>query len=122
MRYSRQREIIKNIIFSTNTHPTASWIYSRAKKLIPKISLGTVYRNLGQLTQTGVVAIINDHGVARYDCNQEPHFHLKCHVCGDLIDVDPFEPDIKKVVKEKYNFEVNDLELTIIGKCKKHTK
>tara|TARA_S200000501_G_scaffold54907_1_gene44960 strand:+ start:19346 stop:19714 length:369 start_codon:yes stop_codon:yes gene_type:complete len=122
MRYSSQREIIKNIIFSTNTHPTASWIYNRAKKSIPRISLGTVYRNLSQLTQAGIVTIINDHGVARYDWNQEPHFHLKCHVCGDLIDVEPFGPDIRKIVKEKYNFRVNDLELKIIGECKKHTK
>ena len=48
MRYSHQREVIREIIFSTNSHPSADWVYAKARKAIPNISLGTVYRNLKQ--------------------------------------------------------------------------
>ena len=49
MRYSRQREVIMNVIHSTSTHPTADWVYKKTQQFIPNISLGTVYRNLKQL-------------------------------------------------------------------------
>ena len=48
--YSRQREAILEVLRSTDTHPTANWIYTEVKKTIPNISLGTVYRNLKCLT------------------------------------------------------------------------
>ena len=47
--YSKQREVILNVLHSTNTHPTVNWIYSEARKTLPNISLGTVYRNLTEL-------------------------------------------------------------------------
>ena len=58
MRYSHQREIIMNIIYSTKSHPNADWIYKRARKLIPNISLGTIYRNLKLLEKDGHIATI----------------------------------------------------------------
>ena len=120
MRFSKQREIIKKIIFSTNSHPTAEWIFCQAKDFIPSISLGTIYRNLKQLDKQGIIRTINDGATARYDWNKKHHYHFKCIDCGDLIDIEPFEFDIKKRVKDKYKFEVNDVELTINGKCQKH--
>ena len=122
MRYSHQREEIRRILSSTDIHPTADWVYEQAKINIPNISLGTVYRNLKQLSDEGSIRIIFDGNTARYDCNQERHDHLRCKICGDLIDVQLFDNDIQKFVKEKYDFEADNVEMTIIGKCKKHTK
>ena len=51
MRYSHQREIIKKVVYSTDSHPTVEWIYRKTKDVIPKISLGTVYRNLKYLDE-----------------------------------------------------------------------
>ena len=67
MRYSRQRNIIKDIVFSTNSHPNADWVYHEAKNFIPSISLGTVYRNLKQLSEMGIIKTIYDGSVARFD-------------------------------------------------------
>ena len=105
---------------STNTHPTADWVFNQAKKNIPNISLGTVYRNLKQLSDEGSIRTIHDGATARYDWNKDPHDHLKCKVCGDLIDVQLFDDDICKIVKKKYQFEADDVEMTIIGTCNKH--
>jgi len=121
MRYSHQREKIREIVFSTNAHPTADWIFQQAKKQIPNISLGTVYRNLRQLEEEGIIRTIMDSTVARYDCNREPHDHLKCKICGDLFDVHLSEDNIRETVFKKYKFEVDEVEMTIIGTCQKHT-
>ena len=71
MRYSHQREVIRGIICSTKSHPTADWIYSEAKKKINNISLGTVYRNLKTLEEIGAIQIIYDENLIRYDGNIE---------------------------------------------------
>ncbi|GIS56502.1 MAG: hypothetical protein CM1200mP1_04400 [Candidatus Neomarinimicrobiota bacterium] len=56
MRYSYQREAIKKVVKGTNFHPTADWIYNQTKKIISqKICLGTVYRNLKQLSKDGEI-------------------------------------------------------------------
>jgi Fur family ferric uptake transcriptional regulator/Fur family peroxide stress response transcriptional regulator len=60
MRFSSQREIIREIVESTNAHPTADWIYTKAKKRLPNLSLGTVYRNLKQLDEEGTIKAITD--------------------------------------------------------------
>jgi len=121
MRYSHQRELIKEIVCSTNSHPNTDWVYSKVKKSIPNISLGTVYRNLKQLNAAGIIRTIYDGKIARYDWNKDPHDHLKCSECGELIDIQLPADDIKKTVKKKYDFDVDDVEMTIIGTCKKHT-
>ena len=46
LKYSRQRESIKEFLMTRNDHPTADIVYENMKLLYPKISLGTVYRNL----------------------------------------------------------------------------
>ena len=120
MRYSYQREIILDIVRSTNTHPTAEWIHHNARKKIKAISLGTVYRNLGLLEKLGKIQTVKDNNVVRYDCNIEPHNHLKCKICDDLIDIPIANDSIKRKVKNKYNFVVDDVCITYIGTCSKH--
>ncbi|HIC39288.1 MAG TPA: transcriptional repressor, partial [Candidatus Marinimicrobia bacterium] len=67
MRYSQQREAIRDIICGTRLHPTADWVYNKAKKIIPNISLGTVYRNLKRLEEEGEINTIYDGNIVRYD-------------------------------------------------------
>ena len=122
MRYSYQREAIKKAVKGTNSHPTADWIYNQTKKIIPNISLGTVYRNLKQLSKDGEINTIYDGNIARYDWNIESHDHLKCIQCGDLVDVHLAHDEFKSIVKTKFKFDVDDVEMTIIGTCSKHAK
>ena len=53
LKYSRQRESIKNFLAGRKDHPTAETIYSSLRQEQPRISLGTVYRNLSLLTELG---------------------------------------------------------------------
>ena len=46
LKYSRQREAIKDFLMTRKDHPTADVVYENIKKIYPNISLGTVYRHL----------------------------------------------------------------------------
>ena len=121
MRYSYQRNTIQELVLTTKCHPTADWVYSEVKKIIPNISLGTVYRNLNQLSDSGMIKTIQDGSVTRYDGNKSPHHHLKCKECGEITDINLKDLDLKKKVKLNFDFELSDIEITITGKCNKHT-
>ena len=86
-RYSRQRELIYNCLRSTKAHPTAEMIYQTLKPEHPKLSLGTVYRNLSQLADAGTIVRMPFH-VERYDADTTPHGHFCCDECGSVYDLD----------------------------------
>lgn len=117
MRYSKQREEIYKIIRNTDIHPNADWIFKHVKKKIPKISLGTVYRNLKLLVDSGKILAIHTGTTIRYDGNIKNHIHLKCTECGNLIDVDTPDINVLEDLYKNYEFEINGIELTILGKC-----
>ena len=121
MRYSHQREVIKKVVQNTNSHPTADWVFNQTKKIIPNISLGTIYRNLKRLEEEGEMNTIYDGNIARYDWNTESHDHLKCKECGDLVDVHLVQEEFTSKVKRKFKFDVDNVEMTVIGTCSKHT-
>lgn len=89
MRYSRQRAAILSFLQSRKDHPTADSIYTYVKKEFPNISLGTVYRNLNQLTEAGKIA--KHHfgalGTDHFDYNISPHLHFICNCCNAVIDL-----------------------------------
>ncbi len=86
-RNTNQRRIIYEIVKSTDIHPTADWVYEKAREKIANISLGTVYRNLKVLVEEGKLIEINDGKVSRFDANITPHHHFKCEVCSNIYDL-----------------------------------
>lgn len=91
MRLSKQREAILAELCKVTTHPTADEVYEMVRKTMPRISLGTVYRNLDFLSGRGLVLRIGGAGTQkRFDGNPVPHPHVRCSVCGRVEDVEPF--------------------------------
>ena len=85
---SRKRDAILACIRSTDTHPSAEWIYARLKPAIPDLSLGTVYRNLRLfLAEGAIVSVGVVDGLDRFDGRTEPHVHFICQDCGAVLDV-----------------------------------
>ena len=88
MRSSRQRDAVLNVLKSYCDHPTADVIYSRVKEIIPNISLGTVYRNLGQLQDEGLITVVESSDKkVHYEGNLEDHIHFLCKKCGVITDI-----------------------------------
>ncbi|MBH1942080.1 transcriptional repressor [Mobilitalea sibirica] len=89
MKYSRQREAIKEYLSQTIEHPTADTVYMNIRKQYPNISLGTVYRNLNLLAEQGEILKINCRdGSDRFDGNPNPHYHFICNGCGRVFDLE----------------------------------
>lgn len=88
MKYSRQRELIRNYLASTTSHPTADKVYDEIRKEIPNISLGTVYRNLNQLAEAGEILKVScGDGCDHFDGNPNPHYHFICKSCHCVLDL-----------------------------------
>jgi len=87
-RMTRQRMVILEELKKMNSHPTADEVYEAVRRRMPKISLGTVYRNLEILSGMGLIQKLEiDAAQKRFDGNPERHYHLRCMVCNRVIDV-----------------------------------
>ena len=74
LKYSRQRESIKEFLMTRKDHPTADVVYENVKKIYPNISLGTVYRNLSLLSDLGEIQKLSSFGGAdHFDGCVIPH-------------------------------------------------
>ena len=92
IRYSRQRELIREILMSTKSHPTAEWIYEKAREQDPTLSLGTVYRNLKFLCEQGeAIALETADKCIHFDGNINNHRHFICNECGRVYDLSESE-------------------------------
>ena len=118
-RNTTQRNRILEVVQSTNTHPTASWVYDEVREALPSISLGTVYRNLGVLEAQGFVQKIScGETEERYDANTQPHIHYYCTACGSVSDVHDEKTDegLRKLVGDM-EADVSAYSLICYGKC-----
>lgn len=87
-RQSRQRHLVYRLVASTDSHPTAEWVFERVRREMPRISLGTVYRNLQLLVAEGKLKSWSRGRTTRYDADLAPHDHFVCRGCGLLLDLD----------------------------------
>ena len=117
MRYSSQRDTVLKVVKAARDHPTADTIYSRVRAELPKISLGTVYRNLNSLVDAGRVRRVSIPGKAdRFDHTLGWHSHLYCNCCGGVVDADVDEKQVMKLVKNQKG-HVQDCAVVLIGVC-----
>lgn len=90
MKYSRQRAAILSFLKCRKDHPTAEVVYSHVREDFPNISLGTVYRNLTQLADAGVISRLRfgELGTDHFDADISQHQHFVCSCCNSVIDLD----------------------------------
>jgi len=119
-KYSRQRELVLNILRSTKSHPTAEWIYNQAKEKMPHISLGTVYRNLNVLRDEGSIQeIYINENVRRYDGDVRDHYHVRCVLCGCIEDITNMpSPMTMGELQSITDFKILGYRLEFLGICK----
>lgn len=88
IKYSRQREVIKEFLKTRKDHPTADIVYTNVREQYPNISLGTVYRNLTLLADIGEIQRLRvGDGVDHFDADVSPHYHFICTKCGSVVDL-----------------------------------
>lgn len=112
MNYSRQRNLILDIVKQSYDHPTAEEVYKMAQREQKNIGIATVYRNLNQLVEMGEVnRIPTGTGQDRYDGHLEEHYHLLCTKCGKLQDLRPAQDKmeaLQKLAVETFGLKVSN--------------
>lgn len=119
IKYSRQREAIKEYIMQTKEHPTADTVYLNIRKTYPNISLGTVYRNLNLLVDQGeIIKLKCNDGCDRFDGRVIPHSHFICNDCGGVIDLEMSGIDLASEIAAKgFSGKIDRYVTYFYGKC-----
>ncbi len=113
---TRQRRMIYDIIKTSHEHMTAEQIYRRAKAQMPSIAMGTVYRNLGLMSDCGEIARIEMPGQPdRFDKTVTPHHHCICVGCGCVSDIPV--PDLTAQLESSVGMPVEGYDLTVRILC-----
>lgn len=118
-KHSKQRDALLSLLQSVTCHPSAEWLYVELKKTLPKISLATVYRNLGVLCENrDAIRLDVGDGMIHYDAQTFDHSHFYCTVCHSLSDIDNRETDrMDRALEEKYGVKIESHSLIFYGKC-----
>ncbi len=121
---TQQRKVVLEEIRQCNNHPSADEIYELVRKKLPRISLGTVYRNLDVLCDLGEIQKLELSGaMKRYDGVPTPHYHIRCIQC-DRVDDAPIAP-LNRLEDDLYGatvFEIIGHNLEFTGLCPKCSK
>ncbi|MCX5874311.1 MAG: transcriptional repressor [Deltaproteobacteria bacterium] len=119
MRETSQRRVILEELAKLKTHPTANEIYEIVRKRLPRISLGTIYRNLEFLSGSGLIQKLELAGTQkRFDGTVANHYHIKCVKCGRVDDLDlPAINLINDTVITVCDYEVLWHRLEFAGVC-----
>ncbi|MEJ5364593.1 MAG: transcriptional repressor [Desulfosoma sp.] len=121
VRLTRQRKAILEVLRRAHEHLTAEEVYAAARGMEPRISLGTVYRNLDILVEEGLIQkITTGSGPMRFDGNPEKHAHLRCQRCGTLEDLPmkkAFDP--REYVDSSLGHVVRGAVLEFHGLCRR---
>lgn len=121
-RMTKQKKVILEELMKVNSHPTAYDIYERVKPRLPKISLGTVYRNLEHLSARGVIRKLEfGQGQRRFDAAIDDHSHIRCVSCGRIEDIPVNHAICMAIVTDEIasscGYEVIGCEVNFQGIC-----
>ena len=121
MRLTSQRQVILEELKKVKSHPTANEVYDMVRKRLPRIGLGTVYRNLDLLAEIGIIKKLEVGGEQkRFDGDTSPHYHIRCLKCNRVEDIF-IERDMKleKNAASCCNYKILDHHVQFSGICSK---
>ena len=124
LRMTQQRRVILDELRKVTSHPTADAVYRMVRRRLPNISLGTVYRNLEILSESGMIQKLEPGGSARrYDGNPKMHYHIRCVRCERVDDFPVGSiPAVNRAVRNVSGYEILGYRLEFVGVCPKCRK
>jgi len=118
-RNTPQRRVILQELCQMKSHPTAAELYAVVRRRLPRVSLGTIYRNLEVLHEDGMIRKMEFAGAeTRFDGTLEQHYHVRCTECGRIEDIYSLDSGQNpKQPSELAGFEVTGHRLEYFGVC-----
>jgi len=122
MRLTAQRRLVLQEAFRRSAHFTAEQLHEQFHNAGVSVSLSTVYRTLGLLSQVGLIReVLQCRGMASYETvfGQDHHDHMLCVRCGKVIEFrdDAIEELQRKICRE-HGFTATEHRLGIRGICR----
>ncbi|HKA61650.1 MAG TPA: Fur family transcriptional regulator [Methylomirabilota bacterium] len=121
LRLTAPRRLVLEVVRGSNAHPTAEAVHQMVRCRLPRVSLGTVYRNLRVLVAQGLVKELpGPH--TRFDCNLSDHHHFICLACGRITDVagaltERYSRPLVSRVASSGGFSVTHHQIEFYGRC-----
>lgn len=119
MRLTTQRQIILEELSKVTSHPTANEVYDMVRKRLPRIGLGTVYRNLELMADSGMILKLEVGGTQkRFDATTECHYHIRCTNCDKVDDIDiPVQYHVNEAAGQKSSYRILGHHIEFSGVC-----
>jgi Fur family ferric uptake transcriptional regulator len=120
MRITAQRQIIFEELEKVTSHPTANDVYDMVRKRLPHIGLGTIYRNLELMAESGIIRKLDLGGSQkRFDAKTIPHYHILCAACGRIEDVHISPPPLlNTLAAETSGYQITGHSIEFTGYCR----
>ena len=125
-RMTNQRKVILEELRNSKGHLSADELYMLVKRKLPNVSISTIYRNLEELAEQGLIRKLGPGSTQkRFDANVQPHFHIRCVKCGRIDDV-PFSmlEKVRNAINESTSmvgkitgYDVVGYHLEFLGVC-----
>ena len=119
-RTTRQLRLVLEAVKTSGVeHPSAERVFERVRGTFPRISLGTVYRNLQRLAADGRIGITYlESRVARYDPTPAAHDHFVCRRCGRVHDLSSTRPAAGLRAARRAGHVVTSHAVVLYGRCR----
>ncbi len=119
IRLTTQRQIILEELSKVKTHPTAGEVYDMVRKRLPRIGLGTVYRNLELMAENGMIVKLEVGGTQkRFDATTDAHYHIRCSCCGRVDDIDvPVIDSLVDAAADNSSYQILGHHIEFTGIC-----
>jgi Fur family transcriptional regulator, ferric uptake regulator len=118
-RITNSRRLLLHALVDKPRDRTAEELALEVHDAAPDINLSTIYRNLDELEQLGIVIHAHlGHGPATYNLAALAHGHLVCDKCGAVIEA-PGElfQDLENAAQTRYGFEIDPHHFAVPGLC-----
>ncbi|MCP4446744.1 MAG: transcriptional repressor [Myxococcales bacterium] len=119
IRSTPQQRAILEYLQGSRAHPAADMIYEHVRQDLPKVSMGTIYRNLENLVRDGHITKLDMPGAQkRYDGDLRAHHHVRCDLCGTIADLFATEPtQLAKTAESETGFTIHGCQILFSGLC-----
>ena len=118
LQMTAQRQIIAEILETSDDHPDVDELHKRAVARDPEISVAAVYHTVKLFEEAGILEKLEfGDGRARYeDADRAHHDHLIDMHSGEVIEfVDPEIEALQEKIAEKLGYQLKDHKLELYG-------
>ncbi len=118
-RSTKQRKLVLELMMESLQHRTADEVYELARAKNPRISRGTVYRNLNLLVEERLLKRLTlDSGAHFFDPVRRNHYHFYCRKCKKVTNAPlMYLSQMDELAPELSGYKIEGHSLLITGLC-----